>query len=151
MDTPGAQPSERGLRGRLAPEELKEIDKAVGTRVRLRRITLGLSQEEVSRRMALTFQQLQKYEHGTNRISASRLYQLAAILQVPVSFFFSGLAESSDANDGVGSGEGPSLESGVMKRRRTIELVRTFYAIDDRRQRDAALRFLKTLGAAATS
>lgn len=151
MDMSAEQRSERGLHSRLAPEDLKGIDKTVGAQVRLRRITLGLSQEEVSGRMALTFQQLQKYEHGANRISASRLYQLAAILQVPVSFFFTGLAEPATAHDGVGSGESPSLESGVMKRRRTIELVRTFYAIDDRRQRDAALKFLKTLGAAATS
>ncbi len=76
-------------RGWLNDQQLKAIDAAaVGAQVRQRRVLLGLSQEAVSRTIGLTFQQLQKYEHGTNRISASRLYQLATILNVPVNYFF---------------------------------------------------------------
>lgn len=73
--------------GRLASEQLNAIDRAVGGQVRMRRILLGMSQEAVSKLLGLTFQQLQKYERGTNRVSGSRLYQLSLILHAPVSFF----------------------------------------------------------------
>ncbi|HTH97145.1 MAG TPA: helix-turn-helix domain-containing protein [Stellaceae bacterium] len=135
-------------RGQFDEGQLKSIDAAVGAQVRLRRILLGLSQESVSKTMELTFQQLQKYEHGTNRISASRLYQLATILHVPVSYFF----ETIDADEIVAPetetapppGEGVSGD--LMKKRKTVELVRAFYAIEGERQRNAALNLLKTLG-----
>ena len=67
------------------------VDIHVGSRVKLRRNVLGLSQAELSRRLGLTFQQIQKYENGTNRVSASRLFEMGVILDVPVSFFFDGL------------------------------------------------------------
>src|SRR5258708_4719477 len=66
------------------------IDKHVGSRVRMRRMMLGMSQEKLGDALALTFQQVQKYEKGTNRIGASRLQQISQILQVPVAFFFEG-------------------------------------------------------------
>src|SRR5713101_6435810 len=66
------------------------IDKHVGSRVRMRRMMLGMSQEKLGDALALTFQQVQKYEKGTNRIGASRLSQISQILQVPVAFFFEG-------------------------------------------------------------
>ncbi len=66
------------------------IDKHVGSRVRMRRMMLGMSQEKLGDALGLTFQQVQKYEKGTNRIGASRLQQISLILQVPVSFFFEG-------------------------------------------------------------
>ena len=66
------------------------VDKYVGSRVRMRRIMLGMSQEKLGEALGLTFQQVQKYEKGTNRIGASRLQQISGILQVPVSFFFEG-------------------------------------------------------------
>lgn len=77
-----------GVHGALGEAELHEIDRGVGEQVRYRRILLGFSQHHVSGLLGLSFQQLQKYERGANRISASRLYQLSIILQVPVSFFF---------------------------------------------------------------
>jgi transcriptional regulator with XRE-family HTH domain len=66
------------------------VDKHVGARVRMRRMMLGMSQEQLGKALRLTFQQVQKYEKGTNRVSASRLHLLTAILQVPVAFFFEG-------------------------------------------------------------
>jgi transcriptional regulator with XRE-family HTH domain len=134
--------------GALSDEQLKSIDTAVGAQVRLRRILLGLSQEAVSKIIGLTFQQLQKYEHGTNRISASRLYQLAMILHVPVSYFFETVE--------LDSGQQPSVEplavkevenipGDLMKKRKTVELVRSFYEIEGEKQRNAALNLLKTL------
>lgn len=72
------------------------IDKHVGSRVRMRRILLGLSQERLGDALGLTFQQVQKYEKGTNRIGASRLQQISKVLQVPPSFFFEGAPVTED-------------------------------------------------------
>lgn len=74
-------------------------DKHVGARVRMRRMMLGLSQEKLGDALGLTFQQVQKYEKGTNRIGASRLQQLSDILKVPVAFFFEGLPTNNMATD----------------------------------------------------
>lgn len=145
-------PATRGqARGQLSAEQLKSIDVAVGAQVRLRRILLGLSQEAVSKVIGLTFQQLQKYEHGTNRISGSRLYQLSLILHVPVSYFFEtvdvegGPEAAQEAYDAVNLHDIEDMPSDLMKKRKTVELVRAFYAIEDDRQRTAALNLLKTL------
>jgi transcriptional regulator with XRE-family HTH domain len=115
-----------------------------------RRILLGMSQEVVSKSLELTFQQLQKYEHGTNRISGSRLYQLGIILHVPVSYFF----ETVDIDGGpeaaeeavMSAAEADEMPSDLMKKRKTVELVRAFYALDDTKQQNAMLAMLKSLG-----
>ncbi len=145
-------PTPRGqTRGQLSTDQLKSIDVAVGAQVRLRRILLGLSQEAVSKVIGLTFQQLQKYEHGTNRISGSRLYQLSLILHVPVSYFFEtvdiegGPEAAQDAYQTAALQDVEGMPSDLMKKRKTVELVRAFYAIEDDRQRTAALNLLKTL------
>lgn len=134
--------------GTLTDEQLKSIDAAVGAQVRLRRILLGLSQEAVSKIIGLTFQQLQKYEHGTNRISASRLYQLSLILHVPVSYFFETVdveGEQASSLEAVLVKEVDSIPGDLMKKRKTVELVRSFYEIEGEKQRNAALNLLKTL------
>jgi transcriptional regulator with XRE-family HTH domain len=150
-------PATRGqARGVLTAEQLKSIDVAVGAQVRLRRILLGLSQEAVSKVIGLTFQQLQKYEHGTNRISGSRLYQLSLILHVPVSYFFEtvdvegGPEAAQEVYEAATLHDIEGMPSDLMKKRKTVELVRAFYAIDDDRQRTAALNLLKTLAKTAT-
>jgi transcriptional regulator with XRE-family HTH domain len=74
----------------MAKKAPNQIDKHVGSRVRMRRMMLGMSQEKLGDALGLTFQQVQKYEKGTNRVSASRLQHLSHILQVPVPFFFEG-------------------------------------------------------------
>src|SRR5271156_21827 len=74
----------------IAKKSPNPIDKHVGSRVRMRRMMLSMSQEKLGDALGLTFQQVQKYEKGTNRIGASRLQQISQILQVPVSFFFDG-------------------------------------------------------------
>ena len=73
---------------RMAGKKPNPMDIHVGSRVRLRRMVIGMSQEKLGEKMGLTFQQIQKYEKGTNRIGASRLFQLSQILDVPVQFFF---------------------------------------------------------------
>jgi transcriptional regulator with XRE-family HTH domain len=84
------------------------IDKHVGSRVRMRRMMLSMSQEKLGGALGLTFQQVQKYEKGTNRIGASRLQQISHILQVPVAFFFEGAPTFHPQNEGDGMGEAPS-------------------------------------------
>jgi len=104
------------------------VDVHVGARVRLRRTLLGMSQERLGDALGLTFQQVQKYERGANRIGASRLFDLARALQVPVGFFFDDLPE------GVAEGGSPTAsvqDDDPMQRRETIELVRAFYRIPD--------------------
>lgn len=105
------------------------VDVHVGARVRLRRTLLGMSQERLGDALGLTFQQVQKYERGANRIGASRLFDLARALQVPVGFFFDDLPESA----GGGGPPPPSTaqDDDPMQRRETIELVRAFYRIQD--------------------
>jgi DNA-binding XRE family transcriptional regulator len=89
----------------IAKKELMPMDKHVGARVRMRRMELGMSQATLGIRLGLTFQQVQKYEKGWNRIGASRLSQIAEILEVPVSWFFEGGEFAKQAN--AAQGEDP--------------------------------------------
>ncbi|HEU5017401.1 MAG TPA: helix-turn-helix transcriptional regulator [Pseudolabrys sp.] len=91
----------------MAKKAPNPIDKHVGSRVRMRRMMLNMSQEKLGDSLGLTFQQVQKYEKGTNRIGASRLQQIAHILQVPVSFFFEGAPHLPGGHAG-GMNEAPS-------------------------------------------
>lgn len=145
--THAATPESGDQRGKLSVAQLHAADKVVGSQIRFRRISLGLSQQAVSEIMGLTFQQLQKYEHGTNRVSASRLYQLAKILHVPVTFFF----EPVDAELGFAGRHleavDQELPAGVMNKKKTIDLVRAFYAIKSSNEREAAFKLIATLGA----
>jgi len=92
----------------MAKKAPNPIDKHVGSRVRMRRMMLSMSQEKLGDALGLTFQQVQKYEKGTNRIGASRLQQIAHILQVPVSFFFEGAPAGGGPHQAGGMAEAPS-------------------------------------------
>jgi transcriptional regulator with XRE-family HTH domain len=92
----------------IAKKAPNPIDKHVGSRVRMRRMMLAMSQEKLGNSLGLTFQQVQKYEKGTNRIGASRLQQISQILQVPVSFFFEGAPTVGTAPRADGFTEAPS-------------------------------------------
>ena len=112
------------------------IDMHVGKRVRLRRTLLGMSQEQLGASLKITFQQVQKYERGTNRISASRLWDISQILDVPISYFFDDMSESTMRNSprwisrGDGTGDlGADRFKDPLARRETLELVRTYYTI----------------------
>ena len=112
------------------------VDVHVGTRVRLRRTLLGMSQEKLGQAVGLTFQQVQKYERGVNRISAARLHKLSQVLDVPVLFFFDDMPPELSGTSGgnlSGMSESPveSVEVEAMSRRETIELVRAYYRISD--------------------
>ncbi len=119
--------------GRLA----KRVDAYVGERIRERRTVLGLTQEHLASALDISYQQVQKYETGANRVSAGRLYEVARKLDVDVSYFFEGLDEESDVNP---------LEHGG-RNRSTIELVRNFSDIGDPAIRSAVSGLVKSLSA----
>jgi transcriptional regulator with XRE-family HTH domain len=109
------------------------IDKHVGSRVRMRRMMLGMSQEKLGDALALTFQQVQKYEKGTNRIGASRLQQISHILQVPVAFFFEGaphLAEGA-AVEHLETAPSPTYVSDFLATSDGLSLTKAFMRIPD--------------------
>lgn len=136
---------------RLPPGTPNPVDVHVGGRVRLRRTLLGLSQEKLGEAVGLTFQQIQKYERGANRIGASRLFEFSRILEVPVSFFFDDMPEGQTAVDGRiawGLAEQPQtpLEPDPLTRRETLELVRAYYRIGDPSVRRRLFELTKSLG-----
>jgi transcriptional regulator with XRE-family HTH domain len=109
------------------------IDKHVGSRVRMRRMMLGMSQEKLGDALALTFQQVQKYEKGTNRIGASRLQQISQILQVPVAFFFEGAPHLADGvtTDLMESAPSPTYVSDFLATSDGLSLTKAFMRIPD--------------------
>ena len=127
------------------------IDVHVGSRVRLRRTLLGMSQEKLGEALGLTFQQVQKYERGANRIGSGRLYHLSKVLDVPVSFFFDDLPESQGGGAAPtnlsGMSETPveSFEAEAMSRRETLELVRAYYRITDQAVRKRMFDLVKAI------
>jgi len=134
---------------RQKSEKPNPIDVQVGSRVRLRRNMLGLSQEKLGTAIGLTFQQVQKYERGANRIGASRLHELSRVLDVPVSFFFDDLDPVRAPAIPGGFAEPPAeaFESDPMRRRETVELVDAYYAIDDAAVRRRLLDLARALAA----
>lgn len=109
------------------------VDVHVGKRIRLRRTLLGFSQENLAGMLGVTFQQLQKYERGSNRVSASRLWDLSQKLDVPVSFFYDDMGDAASQSPASVAGGGVVIggepEHDPMSRRETLELVRAYYAM----------------------
>src|SRR6201998_1891805 len=126
-------------RRRTKADKPNPIDFHVGARVRLRRTLLGMSQEKLGTAIGLTFQQVQKYERGANRIGASRLYDLSRVLDVPVAFFFDemGIQPAARVPIHVGapaaglSEEPATYQAGPLIKRETLELVRAYLRIND--------------------
>ncbi len=135
---------------RLPPGTPNPVDVHVGGRVRLRRTLLGISQERLGDAVGLTFQQIQKYERGANRIGASRIYELSRILDVPVSFFFDDMPDELKTHEGRFSAGLRDKEQGTyevdpLARRETLELVRAYYKITDPKVRKRLFELTKTL------
>jgi transcriptional regulator with XRE-family HTH domain len=118
-----------------------QIDQHVGDRIRRRRTMLGFTQEQLGAALHISYQQIQKYETGSNRISAGRLYQIASRLDVPIGYFFEGLESHAIAASSNGNGNG---NGGA---RTTIELVRSFNAIPNSAVRAAVSSLVKSLSA----
>lgn len=142
----------RGSRAarRLPPGVPNPVDIHVGSRVRLRRTLLGMSQEKLGEAVNLTFQQIQKYERGANRIGSSRLYELSRVLDVPVSFFFDDLPDEIKTQEGARAvalrdQDQSGYEPDPMMRRETLELVRAYYRITDPKVRKRLFELTKSL------
>ena len=145
----------RPVRRRPKLDHPNPIDVHVGSRVRLRRTLLGMSQEKLGEAIGLTFQQVQKYERGTNRIGASRLWELSAVLEVPVQFFFGEMAPETlaemsritthqpapDPDDGTT----PMASASSITRPETLELIRAYDRIPIASVRRRLYELTKTL------
>jgi len=139
-----AEISRKSCRGRTPSGQPNPIDIHVGNRIRLRRTLLGLSQERLSCLLGLTFQQVQKYEKGMNRVSASRLWDISKVLEAPISFFYEDMDKDvanqsprtfsvTDEANLFLADEDEEFNSDPMLRQETIELVRAYYKIPNRK------------------
>src|SRR6201989_2603708 len=123
------------------------VDKYVGSRVRMRRIMLGMSQEKLGEALGLTFQQIQKYEKGTNRVGASRIQQIAEILQVPVSFLFEGGPSGTPGPDRFSEGASPSYVSDFLATSEGLALTKAFTRITDSKMRRSIVDLVEQIAA----
>jgi len=123
------------------------VDKYVGSRVRMRRIMPGMSQEKLGEALGLTFQQIQKYEKGTNRVGASRIAQISEILQVPISFLFEGRPSGCANVDGYGDGASPAYISDFLATSEGLTLTRAFTRIADTRLRRCIVEMVEQIAA----
>jgi transcriptional regulator with XRE-family HTH domain len=144
-------PRERKTSGRMASKGFPNpIDVHVGKKMQLRRTLLGMSQDKLGRLIGLTFQQIQKYESGANRVSSSRLFDIARVLDVGIPYFFEGMSgEVEKQSPGHLQGSVPSVadeEKDPMARRETLELVRAYYQIKSQRVRKHLVDLARSLG-----
>ncbi|MGD9741149.1 MAG: helix-turn-helix domain-containing protein [Dongiaceae bacterium] len=127
------------------------IDVHVGQRIRQRRTLLGMSQEKLGEAIGLTFQQVQKYERGANRVGSSRLFDLARVLDVPVTYFFDEMSTSTASKSpsrlrGLAEPKPEPFEPDPLAKRETLELVRAYYRIPDPQARKRLFELTKALG-----
>jgi len=136
-----AEPDDKGSR------RANSIDVHVGSRVRLRRMVLGMSQEKLGEQLGLTFQQVQKYEKGVNRIGAGRLFDLSHVLGVPVQFFYDDAPYASDnaSHGGFSERSGESDVVDFLSTREGLELNKAFMRISDARTRRAIIELARAL------
>ncbi len=144
-------PPRRRLKTRDSARGPNSIDIHVGARVRLRRNLLGLTLQTLAKAVGVTYQQLQKYERGVNRISASRLFNLSHVLDVPISFFFDDLslaAAGAGKRRARGFREAPAtaFDFDVLSNRETIKMIRAYYRVTDPRIRKRVLDLLEAVG-----
>jgi transcriptional regulator with XRE-family HTH domain len=126
------------------------VDVHVGNRIRMRRMLVGMSQEKLGERLGLTFQQVQKYEKGTNRVSASRLFHVAQVLGVPVQYFYEDLpagAEDAGTADGFGESGEQAVITSFLNSSEGLQLNRAFHQITDTDVRRRVVDLVKSIAA----
>ncbi|MDR2902774.1 MAG: helix-turn-helix domain-containing protein [Lactobacillales bacterium] len=147
----------KNIRGRLSDGTPNPIDRHVGVRIRLRRCMLGFSQEKLAEELGITFQQVQKYEKGANRVGASRLWDLSQVLSVPVDFFYCDLDEKTCKSSprkitgAFGMAEANDFDSSsidIFGRKDISELISSYESIKDVKVRKQVLTLVKTLSKA---
>ena len=145
-------PRGRKSSGRMASQGFPNpIDVHVGARIRQRRTLLGMSQEKLGEAIGLTFQQVQKYERGANRVGSSRLFDLARVLDVSVSYFFEDMSAGTASKSpsrlrGLAEPKPEPFEPDPLAKRETLELVRAYYRIADPAVRKRVFELTKALG-----
>jgi transcriptional regulator with XRE-family HTH domain len=127
----------------MSTKDPNPVDKHVGNRLRMRRLMLGLSQEKLADNLGITFQQVQKYEKGTNRISASRLQQASHILDVPVSFFFEQAPELAGHRSRQTDSRSTAYVDGFLATSDGLALAKAFMQIDDLTLRRSIVRVVE--------
>jgi transcriptional regulator with XRE-family HTH domain len=127
----------------MAKQALNPVDKHVGSRARMRRMMLGMSQGKLGDALGITFQQVQKYEKGTNRISASRLQHISHILQVPVAFFFEGAPRQPGQPEGTVETTPPAYVSDFLATHDGLALTKAFMRIKESKLRRRIVDLVK--------
>lgn len=126
-------------------KEPNPVDVYVGARLRMRRVFLDVSQEKLSDAIGVTFQQIQKYEKGTNRISASRIYEISKALNVSISYFFDEFDESELNDERLSEARSMALNIDIMERKETIDIVKSYYKISNLKIRKKITELLMSL------
>ena len=111
------------------------VDVHVGKRIRHRRWLVGMTQQQLAERVGIKFQQIQKYETGANRVSASRLWDIADALEVPVSFFFEGIESEAEQEAAQASAVAAAMPADILGDKEALDLVRSYYAIPENQRR----------------
>jgi transcriptional regulator with XRE-family HTH domain len=130
----------------MAKKSPNPTDRHVGTRVRMRRLMLGMSQEKLGDELGLTFQQVQKYEKGANRIGASRLQRLSQILQVSVPFFFEGLPDAT--SKGISMPSSPGYVLDFISSNEGLRLIKAYVRIEDAKVRRHIVSLVQSIAPA---
>lgn len=151
---PKPSASRNPRRSSVEGDEPNPVDVFVGQRLKTRRNLIGITQENLAEAAGITFQQVQKYEKGRNRLSASRLFQFARVLNVPIAYFFEGFA-APDSHIGLQAGFADNEQEAfigeetenqdILSQKETVELVRTYYTITDEKLRKDFLKMLKQM------
>jgi transcriptional regulator with XRE-family HTH domain len=128
----------------MSPKAPGALDRYVGTRMRVRRLEVGMSQEKLGEFLGITFQQVQKYEKGTNRVSISRLHQIAQALETPISYFYEGAADGLDAGGSLADPELAGVASDFLKLGEGRALMRSFVAMTTA-QRRQVIEFVRQI------
>ncbi len=137
----------RGRKRKLENEGPNPVDILLGSKVRLRRSLIGMSQEKLAEAIGLTFQQVQKYEKGLNRIGAARLWQISNILQTPISFFYEDI--NKDNSKSSIAENTTEIEYDLMQRKETVDLIRYYYQIEDPKIAKNVLNLVKSIASSS--
>ena len=125
------------------------IDVHVGQRLRQRRTLMGITQEKLAEALEITFQQVQKYERGANRVSAGKLYQISKVLQTNISYFFEGVGDTEDGQKFMAGLSDNDQEAytpdNIMQRKETLDLLRIFYSVQDEQKRKELFKIIKSM------
>jgi transcriptional regulator with XRE-family HTH domain len=136
---------------RKTKDQADERDRLIGQRLRMRRNFLGLSQDKLGKAVGLTFQQVQKYERGLNKISAARLIDFSSILDVPITYFFAGLSNIGEKTPEfllAADNDQDKLEDVPLVSKESLELLKNFHAIKNHDTRKAVLRLVRQMAEA---